>query len=496
MMQNYTVSSNYEPSNDQQNNQNDNALLWRYVTREAKLGKGEGNVAFQCNFCRQIYKGSYYRFKAHLLKIKGAGVASCTKVTNENLAKMRKVVEEAEQRVKQSNLKQVPLPTSSAGTSNFENSSSSASAIDPKRRKGSIGSIKKAFNMGAREIVDSEIARMFYTEGLSFHFARNPYHARDFKSASQLPGYVLPGYNALKTILLQKEKSNIENLLDPIKKTWNEKGVSICNDGWSDAQRRPLINIMAVSESEPMFFKAIKCEGKTKDKHFIADLFINTIQDIGPQKVVQVIIDNVAACKAAKHIMEAKFRHIFWTPCVVHTLNLALKNICAPSTHPRYDDVMEQCGWISRASSDASFIKNFIMNHAMRLSMFNNHCKLKLLSVADTRFASTIVILKRFKTIKRGLEQLVISEEWEMYKADDVVKAKEVKDKILNEDFWMDVDYIFSFTAPMYEMLRLADTDKPCLHNIYEWWDSMIEKVKEAIYKKEHKSFTENSRYN
>ena len=64
------------------------------------------------------------------------------------------------------------------------------------------------------------------------------------------------------------------------------------------------------------------------------------------------------------------------------------------------------------------------MNHAMRLSIYNNHCKLKLLSVADTRFASTIVMLKRFKTIKRGLEQLVISEKWEMYKEDDVVKAK------------------------------------------------------------------------
>ena len=151
---------------------------------------------------------------------------------------------------------------------------------------------------------------------------------------------------------------------------------------------------------------------------------------------------------------------------------------------------MEQCGWISQVSSDASFIKNFIMNHAMRLSMFNNHCKLKLLSLADTRFASTIVILKRFKTRKRGLEQLVISEKWEMYKEDDVVKAKDVKDKILNEDFWMDVDYILNFTAPMYEMLQLADTNKPYLHNIYEWWDLMIEKVKEAIYKKEHESFT------
>ena len=38
--------------------------------------------------------------------------------------------------------------------------------------------------MGAREIVDSEIARMFYTKGLSFHFARNPYYAHAFTSAS------------------------------------------------------------------------------------------------------------------------------------------------------------------------------------------------------------------------------------------------------------------------------------------------------------------------
>ena len=190
--------------------------------------------------------------------------------------------------------------------------------------------------------------------------------------------------------------------MEPIKKTWNAKGVSICSDEWSYAQRRPPINIMTVSESGPMFLKVINYEGETKDKHFIADLLINTIQEIGPQKIVQVITDNAAACKVSRHIVEAKFWHIFWTLCVVHTLNLALKNICAPSTHPSYDDVMEQCGWISRVSSDASFIKNFIMNHAMRLSMYNNHCKLKLLSVADTCFASTIVKLKRFKTIKEA----------------------------------------------------------------------------------------------
>ena len=34
-------------------------------------------------------------------------------------------------------------------------------------------------------------------------------------------------------------------------------------------------------------------------------------------------------------------------------------------------------------------------------------------------------------------------------------------------------------------MLRVADTDKPCLHLVYEMWDSIIEKVKTAIYQHE-----------
>ena len=47
------------------------------------------------------------------------------------------------------------------------------------------------------------------------------------------------------------------------------------------------------------------------------------------------------------------------------------------------------------------------------------------------------------------------------------------------------VDYILEFTAPIYDILRVVDTDKPCLHLVYEIWDSMIEKVKAAIYQQE-----------
>ena len=77
---------------------------------------------------------------------------------------------------------------------------------------------------------------------------------------------------------------------------------------------------------------------------------------------------------------------------------------------------------------------------------------------------------------------MAISDQWDSYREDDVGKAQKVKDMILSDLWWYIVDYILKFTAPIYDMLRVADTYKPCLHLVYEMWDSMIEKVKATIY--------------
>ena len=55
----------------------------------------------------------------------------------------------------------------------------------------------------------------------------------------------------------------------------------------------------------------------------------DAIKEIGHEKVIQVITDNANMMKAARALIEGEFSKIFWTPYVVHTLNLALKNICA-----------------------------------------------------------------------------------------------------------------------------------------------------------------------
>ncbi|XP_028080801.1 uncharacterized protein LOC114282356 [Camellia sinensis] len=252
---------------------------------------------------------------------------------------------------------------------------------------------------------------------------------------------------------------------------------------------------MAVTRGGPMFVKTVDCSGETNDKYFISNLMKEVIMEVRPKNVVQVITYDVPNCKAAGHLIEAQFPHIFWTPCVVHTLNPALKNICAAMNVENNSVAFEECNWIIEIVGDVMMIKNFICNHCMRLAMYNRFVSLKLLLIAETHFASSIIMLKRIKLIKQGIQTMVISDKWSCYRNDDIGKAKFVKDKLL-DDFWSDqVDYILFFAAPIYDMIRVCDTDRPSLHLVYDMWDTMIEKVKMVIYKHEGKRLEEESTF-
>ncbi|CAM8925350.1 unnamed protein product [Rhodiola kirilowii] len=100
---------------------------------------------------------------------------------------------------------------------------------------------------------------------------------------------------------------------------------------------------MACCESGPMFIKAVNCDGEVKDKEFIANLLREVIDEVGHQNVVQVITDNANNCKGAGEIIEGIYPHIYWTPCVVHTLNLALKNICAARNLMNNEEAYAEC---------------------------------------------------------------------------------------------------------------------------------------------------------
>ena len=86
--------------------------------------------------------------------------------------------------------------------------------------------------------------------------------------------------------MLKKERLLIEDVLRPIQNSWANSKVSIISDGWTDTSRRPLINIIASTPAGAMFLKAEDCSGELKDSHFIADVLISAIEQVGLDKVV------------------------------------------------------------------------------------------------------------------------------------------------------------------------------------------------------------------
>jgi len=82
-----------------------------------------------------------------------------------------------------------------------------------------------------------------------------------------------------------------------------------------------------------------------------------------------------------------------------------------------------------------------------------------------------------------------------MYRDDDVGQAQFVKEKVLDDLWWDKINYFIAFTDLIYDMLRVTDTDTPSLHLICDMWDTMIEKVKSAIYRHERKRENKQSHF-
>jgi hypothetical protein len=226
---------------------------------------------------------------------------------------------------------------------------------------------------------------------------------------------------------------------------------------------------MVSSLNGSVFLKAVDALGKYKDAQYMGELFIKVIEDVGVDSCVQIITDNAPVCKVVGIIVEAKYPQIFWTPCIVHSLNLALKSIASDVT------------WIGTLIDDARHIRNFVQNHTNALTIYKQYTHLSLLKIADTRFASSFIMLKRLREVKAALGSMVISEFWSFWRKTDQASSKKVKDTVLDDAWWERVDLTIKIMEPIISLLRFADTDKPILGEVYEGWDSMIESMRTII---------------
>ncbi|ERM97409.1 hypothetical protein AMTR_s03309p00007950, partial [Amborella trichopoda] len=67
--------------------------------------------------------------------------------------------------------------------------------------------------------------------------------------------------------------------------------------------------------------------GTKKDANFYVRLYDQIVEEVGDKHVVQFIMDNVRACVSVGSKLMDKMKHLVWTPCAAHSIDLMLKEI-------------------------------------------------------------------------------------------------------------------------------------------------------------------------
>jgi hypothetical protein len=271
--------------------------LWKYVIMLGG-GKGGGTIKFTCHHCHKTYTSSYTHVRKHLCGLmhcdegKTIGVKTCVEVSPKDRLKYQREEEATQNESKRPRVEHESSKRMFIGRSAFPHASGFSPSSSWHR------TLSDFLDQGCRDDVDAKIL------GFSMHVV---YHSMFFSHPIGMKWYkpsMVPlkdtraptGYDKARTLGLDRERAKIHGALGKITNVWNQHGVSIISDGWTNVKGMPLINILGVFASGAVFLLVQDYSDCYKPNINIAYTLIKTIQEIGSYNVIQVITDNAANC--------------------------------------------------------------------------------------------------------------------------------------------------------------------------------------------------------
>lgn len=103
---------------------------------------------------------------------------------------------------------------------------------------------------------------------------------------------------------------------------WTKYGCSIMMDKWTARNGKMIINILVNCPMGSVFLGSVDASNESTNATKMYNLFEKTIEQIGPQHVVQIVTDNASENVKAGDMIMAVYPHIYWTPCAAHCINL------------------------------------------------------------------------------------------------------------------------------------------------------------------------------
>ncbi|XP_027351140.1 uncharacterized protein LOC113862240 [Abrus precatorius] len=195
-----------------------------------------------------------------------------------------------------------------------------------------------------------------------------------------------------------------------------------------------------------MFMRSIDRSNFVKNDKNLFEMLDTLMEEIGEDKVVQVITNNGNNYILAAHYTDLMLEDIRKLLLIKETIQREIF----------------YCWLYLQSFKYLDFVEKFYKQDAV------------------TRFATSFLSLEKLHQEKANLRKMFTSEEWCKNKLSKEVKEKQETKILLNPVFWNNVVYTLKIMTTLVRVLHLVDGERrPAMRYIYE----AMEKGKEAIMK-------------
>ncbi|XP_059294894.1 uncharacterized protein LOC132047946 [Lycium ferocissimum] len=270
-------------------------LVWKYTI------SNPNEKYFKCKFCKQQCTGTINRLKHHLAGTR-KGMKPCPKVPGDVAVECNKVLQELKDSKARRNATREEIRIAATGGSHIGGESGNSScndAISPKLRgpidnfvnsQARQATLNSKWKKEERKLVCQQIGRFFFSSGIPFNVANDPYYLPMFDGVANFgPGFQPPTMHELRTWILKEEVANINRMLEEHKNSWKQYGCSIMSDSWSDGKSRCFINFLVSSPAGTFFLRSIDASDSIKTGEMLASHLNKIVDEVGEENVVQMI---------------------------------------------------------------------------------------------------------------------------------------------------------------------------------------------------------------
>ncbi|XP_042508300.1 uncharacterized protein LOC122084262 isoform X2 [Macadamia integrifolia] len=398
---------------------------------------------FLCKFCHKVYPGGIARIKSHLSQQRGRDIAICDKVSNDVQAlallaigpnKKRKV----------------------ASSTNTERSGIGSSIPNASMGQHQV-SLLKICEKKDSELVDKDVFEFFLMNNISLSDVESRSFVKMINSIiSYGSSYYPPSYSTLCTELIPRARKEIEKYVSTVKESWTLNGCTLMSSIWTDMNGCSFINVVAYSPKGAVFLNSFEISAKEKTDSYLRDILKSVMDEIGPENIVQIILNDTSNYESVGDFVMEKYSHIYKMQCVTHGIRMLLT------------DIYEEVEWIKGVFDDAKLVVDYIFNNKVIVKLMGDMTNRELKRPCKMEYISYFLMLQSISDAEQNLRLMIASPEWRDMNSGDTSLAGKFAQIIESEAFWSRGKDVLSVLDPLIKVVRLVNGEELTTGYLFE----------------------------